>query len=190
MPKYDHLCRLAATAVVSGLLLCPSSGYAATGIQFFPPQLPSPAPADTVCPPSPPGYTYAEVWDGVHNVECAKIPTTCTAGQGLQFNGSNFVCVTPCSIPVVTQQNVQPCPAGQQGSIYEQVTTQCDGSSALVHQNTCDTLLSFPAVSAVQCTVGGAVFGYYESSGRFNVQCNAATPCSLYVCTVGGLVPE
>jgi hypothetical protein len=189
MSIYNHLGKLAVAAAVTGLLVYPSGAYATNDdVVIFPPQLPSPAPVGTLCPPNPPGYTYTLIWDGVHNVECGQVPTTCQAGQGLQFNGSNFVCVTPCSGPTTTFQTTGACPNGETGEIGNSVVTQCDGSSTSTATNTCGQLVVFPAVSAVECTVGATVVGYFDSTGSFNTQCTATTPCQNYTCTTGGPV--
>ena len=191
MPQYNHLRKLAVAAIVAALFLCPAGGYAAD-VQIFPPQPPN-TPPGTTCPPDTADYTYALIWDGVSNVQCSQIPTTCTPGQGLQFdytsgdsNQGNFICVTPCSGPVTTQTNVQSCPNSQTGSTYTAVTTQCDGTSTSSNVNSCGMLI--PAVSYIQCNIGETVTGYYDANGQFDTQCTgSATPCSSYTCTASGL---
>ena len=169
-----------------GALLTSATPSVASDVQIFPPQ----TAAGIICPPNPPGFTYSLVWDGVSNVKCAEVPLNCALGQGLQYNASTaaFVCVTPCSGPTTVQANVQSCPSGQIGNIFNSVVTQCDGSVTTIPTNTCGYAMT--ATVSTQCSPGSTMSGYIDSTGNFNMFCGGAGEpvCQTFSCGPTGPV--
>lgn len=180
MPGHSHHYKLALAAAVAATFLLPSRGYA-SDVQIFPPQ----TVAGLVCPQ---GDTLALTWDGTHNVECSSIPTCNAAlGQGLNFDGSNFTCVTPC-VPQPTTINSGTCPSGETGSpVSQPATLNCDGSVTPTGPavNTCS--ISISSNQAVECVVGQTLSGTY--SGGIFTPCDGGS-CTTYLCTAAGLVAQ
>jgi hypothetical protein len=189
MPGHNHLYILALAAAVAGTFLFPSRGDA-SDVQIFPPQ----TVAGLVCPQ---GDTLALTWDGTHNVECSNIPTCNAAlGQGLNFDGSNFTCVTPC-VPQPTTIDSGACPSGETGSpVSQPAMTTCDGSPPIPTGapavNTCTATVEVPFTIVMACNVGQVVYGEYDSTGNFNTEvCSqASSHCAYYTCTASGLVAQ
>lgn len=164
--------RLVVAGAFAGFLTSTSMASAlSTDIQFFPPVVPGSA--TQVCGPSPSGYTYALVWDGVTNVQCAQVPISCPSGEGLIYDGANFICSIPCMPTLNTITNgPSDCPAGQVGSV-ESVTQQklvfCDGTIQTLPSspptNTCapppPQVVQITAISSITCTKGQTVTGSY-----------------------------
>jgi hypothetical protein len=201
MLRRPRLYEFVSAAVIAGLLF-PMAGYAE--VQVFPPQLApmspsgSPNPADTTCPPAPPGETYNLVWDGSHNVWCSAVPLNCASGQTIQFDGSNFKCATPCSGNSETVFFPTPgaaCPTGQTGGIGYNEYADCTGNVVSTPVNTCadppPPAIWIGVTSTGPCDIGTVSGGVIDSSGNLNSQVCDANPasCSTYVCTATGWAP-
>ncbi|MGE3623270.1 MAG: hypothetical protein AB7H77_05295 [Bdellovibrionales bacterium] len=185
---HRRLAALAIAAIAFVLLLMPNGSASAADSQVFPPVMPG---TTDVCPPNPTGYVYNLVWDGASNVECAKVPISCSAGQGLQYDGTEFKCITPCSGPSTVFIATGACPSGAVGEVGKQVTTQCDGSFTESPINTCGQVITISTTTQITCPVGETVSGVMTGGVIDSLTCMTnPSACSNYTCTAGGLVPS
>ncbi len=185
-------------SLIVGTLFCLSSAQAG---RLFPPD-------NCVA-----GKVSTLAWSGKEkdNVTCLSVPA-CAGGESLNFTGTSFVCapvcesgqslvlskgVFSCCSPSTTKQNVQSCPSGETGSIYDLVTTNCDGTTSVVQSGGCSPVVCQPTFSTQNyqsCPSGasGSIYDIVTTNCDGTTSSTTITNCSVSIniqssgtCSVG-----